>query len=397
MTQELTQRKSDLQESRIETQDAKQRLLDALIETRETKQRLIDALEVSPSGLVLFDKDDRLVLFNSMAEQMNLTLGRKLTTGMEYSEYERLNLENQFPDASSDEIDKKLAETVKQHRKSMKEGTPGTVERKIGPDLWIRSTNNRTAEGGTIGILTDITALKQTQENLEVQATELQRSNEELEQFAYLASHDMQEPLRVIASFCDLLQLRYADKLDDDGKEFIGYAVDGARRMRSLLDDLLTYSRVGRSEIKISPVPLTEVMTEIQGRLSSIIEDEKADLTFDDLPTVNGDQTLLTQLLQNLVGNGIKFHGDTPPKVHVSAERETNCWTISVRDNGIGIDPQYADKVFQMFQRLHGSDTYAGNGLGLALCKRAVERHGGKIWIDPSEASGSTIKFSLPV
>ena len=201
----------------------------------------------------------------------------------------------------------------------------------------------------------------------------------------------------MVASFCDLLQLRYADKLDQDGKDFIGYAVDGARRMRSLLDDLLTYSRVGRSEIKITSVSLTEVMEEVRTRLSSVIEDEKAELLFDDLPTVTGDQTLLTQLLQNLVGNGIKFHGDAPPRVRVSAEQGPDHWTFSVTDNGIGIEPQYAEKVFQMFQRLHGSDTYAGNGLGLALCKRSVERHGGKIWIEPAEPSGTTVKFTLPV
>jgi len=396
MTQQLAKNHSALQESRIETQEAKERLLESLIETKEAKERLLDALEASPSGLVLFDKDDRLVLFNSMAEQMNLALGRKLTQGMDYAEYERLNLENQFPDAPSDEIDKKLSETLKQHRALIKAGTPITSERKIRSDLWIRFTTNRTAEGGSIGILTDITDLKRNQENLELQANELKRSNQELEQFAYLASHDMQEPLRVIASFCDLLQLRYAEKLDDDGKEFIGYAVDGARRMRSLLDDLLTYSRVGRSEIKIAPVPLAEVLSEIQGRLRSVIEDENAALTYDDLPTVRGDQTLITQLLQNLIGNGIKFHGDEAPRVHISAEAGPDHWTISVSDNGIGIEPQYAEKVFQMFQRLHGGDSYPGNGLGLALCKRAVERHGGTIWIEPTETSGTTIKFTLP-
>jgi signal transduction histidine kinase/CHASE1-domain containing sensor protein len=393
----VDQRTVELRDMLQELTKSKTALLKSKIEKQEAKQRLLDALEVSPSGLILFDKNDRLVLFNSTAKRMSQHLGRQLKPGMKYSEYARLDLESQYPEASSSEIDKELAAKLKKHRKLLKEGTPTTFERKIGPDLWIQHTDNRTVDGGSIGILNDITDLKKTHENLELQTQELKRSNEELEQFAYLASHDMQEPLRVIASFCDLLQMRYADKLDDDGKEFIAYAVDGARRMRSLLDDLLTYSRVGRSEIKITPVPLMEVLTEIQSRLSSVIEEEGAELTFDELPTVKGDQTLLTQLLQNLVGNGIKFHGDAPPKVYVSAETGTNFWTISVSDNGIGIEPQFADKVFQMFQRLHGSDAYPGNGLGLALCKRAVERHGGTIWIEPAETSGTTIKFTLPV
>jgi len=206
----------------------------------------------------------------------------------------------------------------------------------------------------------------------------------------------MQEPVRVIGSFCDLLRLRYADKLDAEGLEFIDYAVDGARRMRSLIDDLLTYSRVGRSEIKLQPVPLTGVMGEVCDRLFSRIEEENATVTTDELPTVRGDMTLLTQLFQNLVGNAIKFHSDELPEVKISAEKKDGNWVFSVADNGIGIDLKYEDRIFQMFQRLHNRTEFSGNGLGLALCKRVVERHGGDIWIAPTESPGTTIQFSIP-
>ena len=247
-----------------------------------------------------------------------------------------------------------------------------------------------------VGIIHDITEIKVAQQQLEAQARELTRSNQELEQFAYLASHDMQEPLRVIASYCDLLRRRYADRLDQDGREFIDYAVDGATRMRSLIDDLLIYSRVGREELTTEPVSLSKALgVSLQG-LRRIIEENGATVTTDGLPTVRGNSVMLAQVFQNLVGNGIKFHGEAPPAVHVGCTKQGDEWVVSVTDNGIGIAPEFAEQVFGMFRRLHGRSEYPGNGLGLALCKRIVERHDGRIWIEPGSGPGTTICFTLP-
>jgi len=365
-------------------------------EIEAARLRLVDAIEAMPSGFLLFDRDDRLVLFNKVAADLNAHIGLQFQPGLSYDEYAAANMRFQFPDIPEDEFLEKLSINKAAHQKLLDHGEKSTLEREFAPGLWVSRVNNRTAEGGSLGILTDISDRKLAQEALEIRAAELVRSNEELEQFAYLASHDMQEPVRVIGSFCDLLRLRYADKLDAEGLEFIDYAVDGARRMRSLIDDLLTYSRVGRSEIKLQPVPLTGVMGEVCDRLFSRIEEENATVTTDELPTVRGDMTLLTQLFQNLVGNAIKFHSDELPEVKISAEKKDGNWVFSVADNGIGIDLKYEDRIFQMFQRLHNRTEFSGNGLGLALCKRVVERHGGDIWIAPTESPGTTIQFSIP-
>jgi light-regulated signal transduction histidine kinase (bacteriophytochrome) len=206
----------------------------------------------------------------------------------------------------------------------------------------------------------------------------------------------MQEPLRVIGSYCDLLRRRYADKLDQDGREFIDYAVDGATRMRSLIDDLLIYSRVGREEIKTEPVSLSDALEASLRNLRGVIEENAATVSADELPTVRGNSVMLSQLFQNLIGNGIKFHGENAPEVHIGCTKQGSDWVVSVRDNGIGIAPEFAEQVFGMFRRLHGRSEYPGNGLGLALCKRIVERHDGRIWIEPVEGSGTSVCFTLP-
>jgi signal transduction histidine kinase len=365
-------------------------------ETEAARQRLLDAIEAMPSGFVLFDRDDQLVLFNKVAADLSAHIGLKFKPGLAFDDYLAANMRFQFSGISEDEFQEKLSINKAAHQRLLAYGETSTLEREFAPGLWVKRINNRTAEGGSLGILTDISDMKLAQETLENRAAELARSNEELEQFAYLASHDMQEPIRVIGSFCDLLRLRYADKLDEEGLEFIDYAVDGARRMRSLIDDLLTYSRVGRSEIKAQPVPLSGVVGEVCERLSSRIEEENATVSADELPTVRGDMTLLTQLFQNLVGNAIKFHGDDPPEVKITAKQKGGNWEFSVIDNGIGIELKYEGRVFQMFQRLHNRTEFSGNGLGLALCKRVVERHGGDIWIAPTDSPGTTIQFSIP-
>ena len=235
------------------------------------------------------------------------------------------------------------------------------------------------------------------------QALELQRSNAELEQFAYVASHDLQEPLRKVAAFCQLLEKRYGDELDERGAEYIGFAVDGAKRMQVLINDLLTFSRVGRLNTANSEFDLGVALDEALKNLSTSIEESGAEIERRGrpLPRISGDPTLLTMLWQNLIGNAIKFRRDgVAPRIVVDCEEGATdrdaAWSFSVSDNGIGIPEEFVDKVFVIFQRLHARDVYTGTGIGLALCKKIVEHHGGSIWIDTSYTDGTRFRFTIP-
>ena len=268
---------------------------------------------------------------------------------------------------------------------------------------------------GTQVIFWDVTARKLAEEQLTRTAADLARSNKELEQFAYVASHDLQEPLRMITSYTQLIAKRYGDKLDNDAREFINFAVDGARRMQRLINDLLAYSRVGSKGKALEPVAGADCLKAALDNLKVAIEECGANVTFDALPTVMADAGQLTQLFQNLIGNALKFRGTAGPHIHIGAKRRPapSCpvptaqsprrqekpeeWVISVRDNGIGIEPQYFDRIFVIFQRLHTQVQYPGTGIGLAICKKIVERHGGQMWVESKPGAGTSFCFTWPV
>ena len=250
-------------------------------------------------------------------------------------------------------------------------------------------------EGILEGSAMDITERRQAQHLVERMNDELKRSNQELEQFAYVASHDLQEPLRMVASYTQLLERRYKDQLDDDAKDFIHYAVDGANRMQRLINDLLDYSRVQTRGRAFEPTDMNVVLGHARVNLAAAIEESKAIVTNDDLPTIPVDAMQMTSLLQNLIGNAIKFRGPERPWVHVRAKECASAWEFSVKDNGIGIDPQFHERVFAIFQRLHGRTEYSGTGIGLSLCKRIAERHGGRIWLESTPGDGAEFFFTI--
>jgi light-regulated signal transduction histidine kinase (bacteriophytochrome) len=244
---------------------------------------------------------------------------------------------------------------------------------------------------------------KIAEEELKRTMAELARSNKELEQFAYVASHDLREPLRMVTSYVQLLARRYQGRLDADANEFIAYAVDGATRMQALINDLLAYSRVGTRGKPFEPTDCETILEQALTNLQVAIEESGAAVTHDPLPTVVADGTQLVQLFQNLIGNAIKFRSEEPPRVHVSASetfevsKTSKVWRVSVQDNGIGIDPEYHERIFLIFQRLHTREEYPGTGIGLAVCKKIVERHGGRIWVESQFGKGSTFHFTIPV
>jgi light-regulated signal transduction histidine kinase (bacteriophytochrome) len=241
-----------------------------------------------------------------------------------------------------------------------------------------------------------ISELELTKQALQRNSEELGRSNAELEQFAYVASHDLQEPLRMVASYTQLLARRYRGKLDSEADEFIGFAVDGATRMQTLIRDLLSYSRVMTQGHSLQPADATVACDMARRNLQKSIEESGATVSVGLLPTVHADATQLTQLFQNLIGNALKYCKERAPQIRVDAKVGDEAWLFSVQDNGIGIEPQYFERIFQMFQRLHTREEYSGTGIGLAICRRIVERHGGRIWVESEPGRGSTFHFAIP-
>ncbi|WP_224447852.1 PAS domain-containing protein [Haloprofundus salilacus] len=281
---------------------------------------------------------------------------------------------------------------------------PFDVEARVrtpsGEIRWLRVQGDPEVEKGEVvslrGAVQDITERKHREQRLGELIEELGESNERLEQFAYAASHDLQEPLRMVSSYLQLIERRYDDELDEDGREFIEFAVDGADRMRNMIQGLLEYSRVDRRGEPFEPVSLDDVLTDVRADLQVKIEEINAEITTESLPHVEGDRGQLRQLFQNLLDNAFEYSGDMPARVHVAAEKQGPKWVISVSDEGIGIAPDDSERIFEVFQSLNGSDEHQGTGIGLALCERIVERHDGDIWVESEPGEGATFSFTLP-
>jgi PAS domain S-box-containing protein len=348
-------------------------------------------LEAAPDAMVVVDQGGEIVLLNVQAEKKfgysrDELVGKKITSLIPEGFAERLIADalRSAEDALAQQIDTGI-ELTGRH----KNGSGFPIEIMLSP--------LGSAEGILVtAAIRDITARKKAEAHLLSNMEELRRSNEELQQFAYVASHDLQEPLRMVASYTQLLSRRYKGKLDTDADEFIAFAVDGASRMQRLIRDLLTYSRVGTKGRDLSVTSSEEALQQALLNLRGAIEEGGALVTHDPLPTVLADEMQLTQLFQNLVGNAIKYQSPGVPKVHISASRNGDAkWTFAVKDNGLGIDPQYFERIFGVFQRLHKREEFAGTGIGLAICKKIVERHGSNIQVESEPGHGSTFRFAL--
>jgi PAS domain S-box-containing protein len=360
-----------------------------ITDEQRAEERFRGLLEAAPDAMVIVDARGGIVLVNSQAERV---------FGYDRGELLGKPVELLIPPRFGERHQKHRADYFKTPRpRGMGIGLSLYGRRKDGGEFPVEISLSplATAEGRLVtAAVRDITERKRAEAELAERAAELARSNAELEQFAYVASHDLQEPLRMVASYTQLLARRYRGKLDADADEFIGYAVDGVSRMQSLILDLLTYSRVGRQGKRLEPLELESSFARAVRNLRQSIAEQGATVTHDPLPAVVGDGTQVVQLLQNLIGNALKFRGEPPPRVHVTAAREEAFVRCSVHDNGIGIEPKYFERIFVIFQRLHTREHYPGTGIGLAICKKIVERHGGRIWVESGPA-GSSFHFTL--
>ena len=389
---QLRQRLSEMEKQEAETKRSHEELLSA-------KTAFEVLFEFSPEGIVVINREGLVVQLNKQAERMlgytrEECLGKphEVLVPERFREQHRLHVKNYLAD-------------------------PRVRPMGIDLDLYIRRSDGREfpadialgpmyIENGfvVLSVIRDITevrkaetALREKEESLRKAMEDLARSNRELEQFAYVASHDLQEPLRMVSSYLQLLERRYKGRLDEAADEFISYAVDGATRMQRLINDLLDYSRVGTRGSPLAPTDAADALNEALANLRMTLEETHARVTHDELPVIMADRSQVVRLFQNLIGNAVKFRKrDVPPRVHVSAEEKGNERVFSVRDNGIGIEPEFFDRAFQIFRRLHTAGEYPGTGMGLAICKRIVERHGGRIWVESNPGEGSTFYFTLP-
>ena len=261
----------------------------------------------------------------------------------------------------------------------------------IAYSLKLIKTGDKTQ---VVSIIRDITEKNKDAELLKINTERLEQSNKDLEQFAYVASHDLREPLRTISSYVQLLESRYKNKLDEDANEFIKYTVDGVQRMDKLINDLLTYSRVSKQQ-ETELVDCSEILKIVLNNINDIVQENKVKIVVDKLPQLKSNSLQMTQLFQNLISNAIKFHSHNEPQIHISVKEQKNEWLFSIKDNGIGIDKKYEEKIFVIFQRLHTRNQYEGTGIGLAICKKIIDQHEGKIWFESQPEQGTTFYFTI--
>jgi PAS domain S-box-containing protein len=363
---------------------------DRLREADAVARRLATIVEQTDDAVVVVKPDGTITEWNSAAER---TFG--------YSAHEAIGASLGIvagPEGTEDQqrVMQRLVagESLVQYE--------ATRVRKDGTrvDISLTATPLRDDDGAMVGagaIVRDITDRKRADAARRGTERDLARSNLELEQFAYVASHDLQEPLRSIGGFSELVEQRYAGKLDDDGRRMIGFIRSGVERMQALISDLLSYSRAGQGALRSQQVDTRELVRETLSSLDAAVRDAGAHIEVGDLPVVEADRAALAQLFGNLLSNALKFtDGRHPPQVDVTAQAEDDAWRFIVADNGLGIDPAQAERVFGMFERLHAEDQYGGTGIGLAICKRIVERHGGRIWWEPNAGGGTAFHFTLP-
>jgi PAS domain S-box-containing protein len=349
-------------------------------------------LEAAPDGIVISDHRGVIRVVNPAAERL---------FGYDAGELVGNPIEILVPDAlRARHMGRRTAYTAHPTTRRMGIGLQLQGRRKDGSEVptEISLSPLETSEGRFIvSAIRDVGERRDVERMLQHQATLLAHSNDQLQQFAYVASHDLQEPLRMVSSYLQLLERRYGDKLDDDAREFIRYAVDGARRMQALIQDLLAYSRIGAKAEVFSLVDLDAAVQRTLRDLDVAIAESGASIQVDRLPTITAEATQIGQLLLNLIGNALKFHlpGEAP-RVEVRAARVGDAWELTVEDHGIGLDPQYRDRIFQIFQRLHTRQEYPGTGIGLAICKRIAERHGGAIRVDSAPGRGARFTVVFP-
>jgi signal transduction histidine kinase len=346
----------------------------------------LEIFEGLPAPAILLDRTCRAARFNPRAAE--LFLDRALL-GQEVPPLPWLQEAAAALDRSgapSLTLEKKLDTTLGRRRFQL------NLQRASGAsgDNWDNGKN-----GWTVVLLLDLTEQRRAEEGLGELLKNLQRSNQELAQFAYVASHDLQEPLRMVSSYLQLLERRCRDRLDGDGREFLQFALDGAHRMQMLILDLLTYSRVDRKGQPFSPTDLNRMVEQSLSYLGQAIKESGAVIDVGPLPTLAADRIQMLQLFQNLIGNAIKFRSKQPLRIAIEARCSDDVWLFSVKDNGIGIDPQFHERIFKLFQRLHGRSEIPGPGIGLALCQRIVERHGGRIWVESLEGKGADFRCTL--
>jgi len=373
-------------------------------ELEETKGRLEAIIGQMPVGIIVTEAGSGKVLFANEETQNIYGLGFSLTDIKGFDEYNRLGRHHldgelyqtdEYPFVRSlngEVVRNELSEIVRT------DGSKGYISSSSAPVYDFRG-----AIVASVGLSIDVTMQVRVQRErdrllaeLEEHSRKLQRSNAELQQFAYVASHDLQEPLRMVTAYLSLIEKRYGNRLDGNAREYMDYAIEGGLRAKDLVRDLLEISRIESQAKPMTVTDMNGVMDTVSSNLSVQIAEEHATVSHDQMPNVIADEAQMTILLQNLISNGIKFHGDGNPRVHVSCENKNDRWLFAVEDNGIGIDPQFKDKIFVIFQRLHSRDEYEGTGIGLAIAKKIVERHGGRIWFESLAGEGTTFFFTIP-